>query len=63
VDAFCAGSAPVRQIAWKGQLRLSKRYRELAAKGKPIQVVVTAIARELLAFMWAIGQVVTPANT
>lgn len=62
VDAFCAGSADVRQIAWKGQLRLTKRYRELAAKGKPIQVVVTAIARELLAFMWAIGQTVTPAK-
>ena len=52
MDAFCAGSAAVRQIAWKGQLRLTRRYRKLAAKGKPIQVVVTAIARELLAFMW-----------
>ena len=62
VDAFCAGSAAVRQIAWKGQLRLTKRYRELASRGKPIQVVVTAIARELLAFMWAIGQTVTPAK-
>jgi transposase len=62
MDAFCAASAAVRQIAWKGQLRLTKRYRRLAAKGKPIQVVVTAIARELLAFMWAIGQVVMPAN-
>ena len=25
-------------------------------------IVVTAIARELLAFMWAIGQTVTPAK-
>jgi hypothetical protein len=47
---------------WKAQLRLTKRYRQLAAKGKPVQVVVTEVARELLAFMWAIGQVVTPAN-
>ncbi len=62
VDVFCAASAAVRQIAWKGQLRLTKRYRELAKKGKPIQVVVTAIARELLAFMWAIGKIVTPAS-
>jgi transposase len=61
-DTFCAASPAVRQIAWKGQVRLAKRYRELAAKGKPIQVVVTAIARELLAFMWAIGQVVTPTS-
>jgi hypothetical protein len=62
MDAFCAAPTAVRQIAWKGQLRLTERYRRLAAKGKPIQLVVTAIARELLAFMWAIGQVVTPAN-
>jgi hypothetical protein len=47
MDAFCAGSATVRQIAWKAPLRLTKRYRKLAAKGKPIQVVVTAIAREM----------------
>jgi transposase len=43
MDAFCAGSTAVRQIAWKGQLRLTRRYRKLAAKEKPIQVVVTAI--------------------
>jgi len=52
MDAFCAEAA-VRQIAWKGQLRLTRRYRKLAAKGKLIQAVVTTIARELLAFMWA----------
>jgi transposase len=62
VDTYCNGLPAVRQLAWKCQLRLTKRYRVLAAKGKPIQVVVTAIARELLAFMWAIGQVVPPTN-
>jgi transposase len=61
-DAFAAGSAAVRQIAWKAQLRLTGRYRALLRKGKPVQVVVTAIARELLAFMWAIGQVEKPAS-
>jgi transposase len=61
-DAFAANSSTVRQIAWKAQLRLTKRYRALATRGKPIQVVITAIARELLAFMWAIGQVEKPAN-
>jgi transposase len=60
-DAFAAGPTPVRQIAWKAQLRLTDRYRALLAKGKPVQVVVTAIARELLAFMWAIGQIEKPA--
>lgn len=42
-------------IAWKAQLRLCTRYRHLWAKGKTKQVIVTAIARELCAFMWAIA--------
>lgn len=62
-EEFAASSAAVRQIAWKAQLRLTKRYRALASRGKPVQVVITAIARELLAFMWAIGQVEKPAST
>jgi transposase len=61
-DAFAAGSSRVRQIAWKAQVRLTNRYRALLAKGKPVQVVIAAIARELLAFMWAIGQVEKPAS-
>ncbi len=42
---------PIRAIAWKAQLRLAARYRRLAARGKPHQVVVTAIARELTGFL------------
>lgn len=42
-------------IAWKAQHRLNKRYRQLSAKGKPGSKVVTAVARELLGFIWAIG--------
>jgi transposase len=61
-DSFAAGSAPVRQLAWKAQLRLSGRYRTLLAKGKPAQVAMTAVARELLAFMWAISQIEKPAS-
>lgn len=49
---------PVWEIAWKAQLRLCARYRRLLAKGKQTQVVVTAIARELAAFMWAIARTV-----
>jgi transposase len=45
----------IRDIAWKAQLRLCSRYRHLWAKGKAKQVIVTAIARELCAFMWAIA--------
>ena len=49
-----------RDIAWRAQLRLCKKYRRLVAKGKIKQVVTTAIARELLGFMWAIAQEVKP---
>lgn len=45
----------VREIAWRAQLRLCARFRRLAARGKPWQVVTTAIARELIAFIWAIS--------
>ena len=45
-----------QDIGWKAQLRLCKRYRRLSARGKHANVVVTAIARELVAFMWAIAK-------
>jgi len=50
----------IRQISWKAQLRLCARYRRLLARGKAKQTIVTAIARELAAFIWAIGQTVKP---
>ena len=52
---------PVRDIAWKAQVRLCGRYCKLSATGKKPTVVVTAIARELCGFVWAIGQEVAPA--
>ena len=48
-------SEEVKQIAWKAQHRLHARYGKLMAKGKNKGVVVTAVARELLGFLWAIG--------
>jgi transposase len=48
-------SAEVKEIAWKAQHRLHARYRALIARGKCKQQVVTAIGRELLGFIWAIG--------
>jgi len=48
-------SAEVTAIAWKAQHRLHARYRHLLAKGKCKQEVVTAVGRELLGFIWAIG--------
>ncbi len=45
----------IREIAWKAQLRLCARYRKLVARGKNKNIVVVAIARELVAFMWDIA--------
>lgn len=52
----------VIKIAWKAQVRLCDRYRRLAGKGKPINVVTIAIARELAAFIWAIARCVPTAK-
>jgi hypothetical protein len=52
---------PVRDIAWKAPVRLCARYRRLGATGKKPPVVVAAIAREMAAFLWAIGRKVPPA--
>lgn len=52
----------VRDIAWKGQLRMCQRYRHLMAAGKPKVVATTAIAREMAGFIWAIARSVTPAH-
>ncbi|MEQ3531420.1 IS110 family transposase [Pseudoalteromonas sp. XMcav11-Q] len=51
-------------IAWKAQLRLCKRYKKLINKGKHYNLVVTAIAREMIAYIWAIAKqvVLSPVN-
>jgi transposase len=45
----------IKEIAWKAQHRLHKRYSRLAAAGKEQRKIVTAVGRELLGFIWAIG--------
>ncbi len=51
----------VIDIAWKAQLRLCKRYQRLIKRGKNYNLVVTAIAREMIAYIWAISrEVVLP---
>jgi transposase len=52
----------VREIAWKAQIRLCARYRRLISAGKKKPIAVAAIAREMAAFLWAIGRCVTPAG-
>ncbi len=56
-------SDEVKEIAWKAQHRLCSRYRRLVGRGKPRQMVATAIARELLGFIWAIGVQVEKEHT
>ena len=46
----------IQDISWKAQVRLCKRYRRLVARGKQVNQVVVAIAREMAAFVWAIAR-------
>lgn len=48
----------VLEIAWKAQVRLCGRYRHLVSSRKKTVVALTAVARELVGFLWAIARVV-----
>lgn len=61
-EKVAAAPRGVREIAWKAQCRLCARYRALTRKGKLKTVAVTAVARELSAFIWAINRQVTTAR-
>lgn len=50
----------VTEIAWKAQVRLCHRYRKLRYRGLHQNKTCTAIARELIGFVWSIGQVTQP---
>jgi transposase len=59
-QAKVAAAPPaVRAIAWKAQHRLYGRYRALVRKGKLKTVAITAIARELAGFIWAVSRELT----
>ena len=62
IDRIEAVPQAVRDIAWKGRLRMCQRYRHMMASGKPKVVATTAIAREMVGFIWAIAREVTPTN-
>lgn len=49
-------SPEVQAIAWKAQRRLCARYRALSERGMSSCKVVTAVARELSGFIWAVVQ-------
>ena len=57
-----AAPRAVQEIAWKAQSRLNARFRALTRRGKRPTVIVTAIARELSGFIWAVNrEVAAPA--
>ncbi len=43
-------------IGWKAQLRLCNRYQYLSKRGKHYNIIMTAIAREMIAFVWSISR-------
>ena len=54
-DALINQPKAIRDLAWRAQERLCKRYHQLSNRGKKSTVVVTAIARELAGFIWALS--------
>lgn len=62
LEKVAAAPSAVREIAWKAQCRLSARYRALTRRRKLKTVAVTAVARELAGFIWAISREVTTAG-
>jgi transposase len=57
-----AAPSAVREIAWKAQCRLHRRYRALIRKGKLKTVAITAVAREFAGFIWAVSREITTAR-
>jgi transposase len=57
-----AAPRAAREIAWKAQCRLHARYLALTRRGKRPTVVVTAVARELSGFIWAINREIVTAQ-
>lgn len=61
-EKVAAAPRAVREIAWKAQCRLHGRYRALIRRGKLKTVAVTAVARELAGFIWAVSREITTAR-
>ena len=48
-------SEEIKTISWKAQQRLHSRFWRLTSKGKIPGKAITAVARELVGFIWAVG--------
>jgi len=53
---------PVRDVAWRAQLRLCERYRRLSARGMHSNKICVAVARELAGFIWEAARRMQPAD-
>ena len=53
-EALQGQPAAVAAVARRAQERLHRRFGRLVSRGKPSQVAVTAVARELCAFTWSL---------
>ena len=51
-------SRAVRELSWRAQERLHRRFHRLARRGVHPNKVVVAVARELCAFIWELARVV-----
>jgi len=52
----------IKGISWRAQLRLNHKYRRLVGRGKTKQKAITAVARELLGFIWELAHEVESAK-
>lgn len=53
----------IQSISWKAQNRLHKKYFRLLSRGKESGKAITAVARELAGFIWAVTQEVDEVRT
>jgi len=56
-------SPTINSLTWKAQHRLNLKFRRLVGRGKPKQVAVVAVARELLGFVWAVARQVSRSSS
>jgi len=54
-------SARLKEISWKAQVRLHQKYWAMTLRGKRVQTIQVAVARELVGFVWATAREALPA--
>lgn len=52
----------IKELSWRAQNRLCKKYRRMRARGLHENKITAAIARELCSFLWELHVKILPAN-